>query len=165
MEFDTEIELAHEASQEVDFDLSALLASDGRVEQDDMFDLNNLLNESLNRKKEMGEVKAARRKLASGGADGEEEKEALAELIRSWELRREWTPVANTIMFEVQHCTHCGAEHKHLTGLFQRQEHRTSKISRWVRAAEDVALPKTQKDNVSYIAICADCCEALGWGA
>lgn len=164
MEFDSEITLQHADTPSDDFDLNSLMASDGKVELDDMFDLNKLLNESLSAKSDQQKVKAARRKLASGAAEAEE-REALAELVRSWELRREWKPVANTIMFEVQHCTHCGTEHKHLVGFFQQQEHRTSKISRWLKAAEDVALPKNQKENTSYIAICAECCAAAGWGA
>ncbi len=158
----TTLPLSHESSEDIDFELNSLLASDNIAEQDDMFELNNLLHESLNRKKDEEKVKQARRRLAAGNATTADREEMTA-LVRAWELRREWLPVSNTIMFEVQHCTSCGHAHKHLIGFFQQQEHRTSKISRWLAAPVDLALPKNTKENASYITICSDCCGSLGW--
>jgi hypothetical protein len=168
MTYETSNSLIHdsEADLDTDFQLDSLLTSDGLVELDDMFDLTKLLNESLSAKKDAEAVKAARKRLNSSSIPlSATDREATEALVRSWEIKREWQPISNTIIFEVQNCTGCGTSHKHFIGIFQQQDHRSSKISRWIKSPEDVALPKNCKENETQVGICAGCCISRGWGA
>ena len=156
----TQIELSSNDNSTVELDSLLDTGTSGVV--DDLDELNQLLAESMSAKEDARKVKEARKALASKGTL-ESEREELKRLVAQWELKREWTPVANTIMFDVQHCTNCGTQHKHFTGLFQRQEHKVSKITRWIRSVEDSALPKEVKESTAYAGICSGCCSNLGW--
>jgi hypothetical protein len=126
------------------------------------FDLNKLLCDSLRAKDDAKRVTEARKRLAAGGLDTAE-RDATRALVAKWEIEREWNATSNTMMLEVQHCAHCGSQHKHFVGLFQQQEHKTSKISRWVKASLDPKLGKNVKENVSHTGICATCAPLQGW--
>lgn len=129
---------------------------------DSMFDLNALMRESMRAGDDAKRVKEARKRLAAGGLDTAE-RDSTRALVADWEIKREWNATSNTMMLEVQHCAHCGSQHKHFVGLFQQQEHKTSKISRWVKASLDPELGKNVKENVSHVGICATCAPLQGW--
>lgn len=146
-------------------ELDLLLSSSQQpVEIDDFAGLDKLLRESLHAGEEAKRVKAARRALAEGGIT-KAEREANAALVQAWELKREWTPIAYTIMFNTQQCSHCGSEHRHFVGIFQQQEHKTSKIARWVpTGAHTHDLPKNRKENIENVGVCCGCAQRV-WGA
>lgn len=121
---------------------------------DDSFDFfNDLLQESLEIATEAQRVVRARQRLRMGIVDTAAQDR---ELVATWEVKREWTAVANTAMFAVQQCS-CGRAHKHFTGTFQRQEHRNTKVTRWVQAMFDPKLPSELKDTVEAVEVCAVC--------
>lgn len=153
-----------ETSVHFNSDLEALLidAPTAPAGNDDMRELNALLFESLNAKKDALRVREARKTLANGGMSPAD-RDATAAMVKEWELKREWTPRSNTMILDVQHCTNCGKKHSHFLGLFQGQEHKTSKITRWVSAAPVVGLPKVLKEQVNHVAICIGCAPAQGW--
>jgi len=132
------------------------------AQSDDMFDLEKLLNESLSRKADEKRIKEARRSLSQGGITPAE-RQAMREMVQDWELKREWNPKFNTLMLDVLECTHCGSKHKHFVGTFQQQEHKTSKVTRWVTSGVVCQLPKNLKENVTHVGICSDCADMQGW--
>lgn len=146
-----------------DFNLNDLLdTDDGCKASDDICDLDKLLNESMSAKADAKKIQEARKRLASKGLILAE-RELLIAIVRGWERKREWTPSANVLMFDVQYCTACGGVHKHFQGFFQQQEHKTSKISRWIQAEIEVELPKALKETIVQVGICSACCTEKGW--
>lgn len=142
--------------------LTDLLATGTSGVVDDFDDLDQLLKESLSSKSDAKRVQSARRALASKSAT-DSEREELSKLVAEWELKREWTPVSNTIMFEAQRCCNCGSAHEHFIGFFQRQEHKVSKITRWVKAVHNDSLGKEVKISESPVGICSNCRSSRGW--
>lgn len=115
-------------------------------------------------KTEAASVRAARKTLASSASQlNTTDRDLLKAIVASWEITREWTATANTAMFDVQQCN-CGSHHSHFTGFFQQQEHRHSKISRWIQAPSSSDLPKNRKENCTDVGICGDCAATQGWG-
>lgn len=106
-------------------------------------------------------VKALRKAIAEGKASAEELKENL-EIVRRWEIKREWVAVANVALFSTQHCS-CGAEHSHFQGFFQEQKHRHTACTRWIPAPLDQLLPKTVKHDTVAVGVCTQCASAHGW--
>jgi len=166
-EFDTPATLNAMGSTEITVELEELLETPETTtpssDLDDMFDLEKLLNESMSRKSDEKRIKEARRSLGNGGITPAE-RLALQEMVKEWELKREWTPVFDTLMFDVQECTYCGSKHSHFTGAFQQQEHKKSKITRWVASGVRCNLPKNRKENITHVSICSDCADLQGWG-
>ena len=130
---------------------------------DDGFgELDALLKESVASKAEAVRVKEQRKLLASGRLTGESRLHTET-LIRSWELKKEWIPVAAVQMFSAQQCSHCGGVHHHFLGIYQRQLSKLSKVSRWIKS-DDVAnrgLPQETKCEESFAPVCADCSSAF----
>lgn len=156
-------QLAHLQGPDVD-PLDALL-SDGTDGSEDNFSLEGLLKESLQAKRDAESVKVARALLAKGGIDPESRK-SMTESIRSWEVKREWLAVASVAMFYRQFCAQCDLYHVTFAGYYQRQEHRTTKVQRWVQATKDlrtVPLPKECKYEDSICELCEDCAGKAGY--
>jgi hypothetical protein len=128
------------------------------------FSLDALLTESMESKQQRENIKASRRRISSGLSNAKE-KEELQAAIRAYELKREWRACANVAMFSVQCCLSCTKSQPHFLGYFQRQEHRTSKISRWIRGdqAPIMELPKEVKENAEFVSTCMDCVTSSGW--
>lgn len=126
------------------------------------FCLDTLLSDSLLAVAKDQTVKDARKKLTKGGMD-ELERAYIEAIVHKWELERLWDMQASVMLFEVQHCTNCGAKHHHFAGYFQRQSHKTSKIMRWQKIdASQVAassLPKERKEDVVAVTACHSCCD------
>jgi hypothetical protein len=128
------------------------------------FDLDSLLDESIKLRAEAGNIKGAREALAKGGMSAAE-RDAVQATVRAWELRREWTPVASTLLFSRQMCQTCKSFHTHTLGYFQKQQHRTTGIMRWIAAIKpiDKSLPREAKYEDSLVAICHECADLEDW--
>src|SRR5260370_30414801 len=128
------------------------------------FDLDALLSESMKAKKDALAVKEARKLLSDKSIPSETKREIEA-TVRAWELQREWTPVAATVMIDEQCCSHCNSTHEHYAGLFQKQRHRTSKIERWIKSdpVANKGLPQEVKFTEEYVPMCSDCMSEFGW--
>lgn len=129
-------------------------------------DLESLLTESVKLQSEAQKYKDQRRTLSKSWLTAEERK-AIEASVRSYELRREWFPQANTAMFTVQRCSSCSSLHHHFVGFFQRQEHRSKLASRWVKADMSLidSLPRERKENVEEVSTCITCCLNSLWGS
>lgn len=141
-------------------DLSADLA----LTSASSFSLDDLLAESMAEKRKADDVKVARVSVAKGGLS-QADKDALTASIRSWEAKREWLPQAAVVMFARQQCLGCGQFHTQFLGWFQRQQHRTSKIERWIPSIKphDDKLLRESKYQDSHAEMCEDCAEHLGF--
>lgn len=130
----------------------------------DGFDLDALMEESMDQINASAAVKLGRKKLKDTRISNKERIE-IEETIRKWELAREWKPAATAAMFQTQYCNHCGSIHSVFAGIFQRQVHRSSKIVRWVltSAAVDEALPKEVKHSDKTTVMCVSCVQGMGF--
>jgi hypothetical protein len=127
--------------------------------EEEEFSLDSLLDESMQEVAKAKSAKAAKKALSKGLASVEETA-ALKKIVANWEIGRLWLPRATVVMFDVQRCTSCGLRHSHFVGFFQRQEHRSSNVMRWVRAAEapmQASLPEEVKENEHLTEVCAGC--------
>jgi len=129
-------------------------------------DLDALLTESVEIRAAQQNLKTARKAVALTSATPEE-RAAIESKIREWEAKSEWKPAAVVAMFTKQECTCCGSIHSTFAGIFQRQEHRTNTLSRWVRekTPSHLNLPREQKHNVEHTAFCVLCADAAGFPA
>lgn len=159
-------QLAHLTGPDVDPLDSLLSESMGTgLSAPEEFSLEGLLKESLQSKRDAESVKTARALLARGGVDPESRKN-MTDSIRAWEVKREWTAVASVAMFHRQFCGECDLYHVTFAGYYQRQEHRTTKIQRWVQATKDlrsVPLPKECKYEDSICELCEECAGKAGY--
>lgn len=127
-------------------------------------DLDALLTESVEIRTAQQNLKAARKAVAVSGQSAEE-RAATEQKIREWEAKSEWKAAAIVAMFTEQHCTCCSSVHSVFTGIFQRQEHRINKASRWVRekTPAHLNLPKEQKITAENTPFCLLCAERNGY--
>ena len=132
----------------------------------DSLDLDALLIESVEIRDAKQNLKTAR-KAAAVTTASTEERHAIEEKIREWEAKTEWRAVAVVAMFTEQHCSCCFRIHTVFAGIFQRQEHRVNKASRWVRekTPAHLNLPKEQKANSEHAPFCHVCAEGQGFAA
>lgn len=126
--------------------------------------LDDLLADSMQQKKDAEAVKLARSLLAKGGVPAESRKR-MEEQIRSHEMKVQWTAKAAVAMFDRQWCAECGLCHIHFLGFFQRQEHKTSKIARWLKSPKEQmgALPKETKYEDTEVETCEECALLAGY--
>lgn len=172
MEYDEAVHLTIEADNEIgmeelEIDLmldKGLSAIEPDSASDPLADLDSMIAEGLGAKQKAREIKLARKKLAVGGITTAE-RDLYKQLVEEWELKREWTPAASVIMFDTQWCTNCGTSHRHFIGFYQRQDHKTSKISRWIASPmrDSLQLPREVKEITETIPVCSSCCAAAGW--
>jgi hypothetical protein len=135
------------------------------------FDLDGLLAESMAERSLAELVKENRKRLAGGKVLDSAERAAIQQQIRDWEARREWQPVADIVMFSRQMCQNCGAYHHNFLGYYQQQQHRTSKIERWIKSTKpvieglgkEIPLPRDSKYEDSIVDLCHKCGDQLGW--
>lgn len=136
---------------------------------DDDFDLDALLAESMQAKAKAADVKASRKLLGSKEAAAKlsaAERAAMQSKISEWEVKREWLPVADTAIFEVRHCTHCASTTSLFLGVFQHQTHRHMKYSdRWIasNASANAGLPKEVKLQEAFVGMCSGCASEFGY--
>ena len=125
--------------------------------------LDALLGESLEVAAASKALKENRKKLSDGRLNAEEKQEIAAK-IREWEATSEWKPAAVAVMFMTQACS-CGGRHTFFQGVFQRQEHRSTKVMRWIKAETPahLNLPKEQKHTTEAVGLCVDCVDAAGF--
>ena len=105
-------------------------------------------------------LKDARKALKDKTPMPSAEYEQMLADIRRIEVAREWLPVADVAMFQIQHCTACDNYAALFTGLFQRQKNRHMRdADRWVTATESQnrGLPKEIKNNKVEISMCSFC--------
>ena len=129
-------------------------------------DLDSLLADSMTNISKKAEVTRARKALHRGNVIGEE-RAKLQAIVAKWELEKEWNVVGADALFEVQQCK-CGNVQHHFLGFFQKQEHRTSKITRWLAAVDGVRtledLTKGIKEELFEVPVCIKCAVKQGWG-
>lgn len=129
-----------------------------------LFDLDDLLADSMKQKSDAENAKAARALLAKGGVNAETRKRMEAE-IAAHEMKVLWTAQAAVAMFHRQWCDKCDLVHVHFAGFFQRQAHKTSKIQRWIASNEQQmgSLPKETKYEDIIVATCEECAALAGF--
>lgn len=148
-------------TSELDNFFNELLA-EGEAESDDSF-LDDLLAESVQAVEGKAKLKLNRKKLQDTRLTGVKRAELEAD-TRFWELAREWRAVANVVIFNTQYCTCCGSQHSTMSGFFQRQNHRQSKISRWQAVSKmDDSLARESKHTETEVEVCVDCASACAW--
>ena len=138
-----------------DSPLDALLAeaTDIKAKSRGAGTLDDLLGEAMSIRTEAEEARVLRKALYSGMIP-KEEKAATEAKIRQWELKREWVPAADVVMFTVQTCKHCGTSHSHFQGYFVRQQHKESNVSRWLAGPKphgSSLLLKERKNEVETV--------------
>jgi len=140
------------------------LSSDLAITAANDFSLDDLLAESMTEKRKADEVKAGRVAIAKGGIS-KADSDAIQASIRSWEAKREWIPKAAVVMFSRQQCLSCGSYHTQFLGWYQRQQHRSSSIQRWIASIKptDSKLLRESKYKDSHTEMCEDCAEAIGF--
>lgn len=145
-------------------DLLEDLNSDLALTSSSSLSLDDLLAESMAEKTAADNVRAARQVVAKGGLSAQE-KEAMTASIRSWEARREWNPAAAVVIFSRQQCTCCGEFSCQFMGFFQRQQHRQTRVDRWIASVmpRDEKLPRESKYQDSQVELCENCAEHLGF--
>ena len=127
--------------------------------------LDDLMSESIVERKSREDVKAARALLAGSTKLSLEERNAIQQSVRSFELKREWIPQASVVMFARQQCQSCGDFHKTFLGFFQRQTHKHTKIDRWIASTRptDTFLSRESKYQDSHCELCENCAEVMGF--
>lgn len=131
------------------------------------FDLESLLVESLEEAETSAAVKAGRKRLIDRRITPKERTQ-IESVIKAWELTKEWRPAAAVHVFNTQRCGYCCSENSTYAGLFQRQIHRSSAITRWVTypngSGNSDGLPRENKRSVTESPVCIECCEEQGFG-
>lgn len=142
--------------------LDALMIESATLEHENM-SLEGLLAESLEAQAEAALAKEIRKKQARGNLS-KEEQDANNALLRQWEMKREWTAVANVLVFDRQLCSHCGTYHNVLAGFYEKHDHRNIlTASRMVKVkAFEKALAKEVKYNDETVSICHTCADIQG---
>jgi sulfur relay (sulfurtransferase) complex TusBCD TusD component (DsrE family) len=131
---------------------------------DDFLSLDDLLSEATADLASAERAKAAKKLLATqSGTMSKSRKASLQGEVAQYETKRNWTPVANVAMFDVQVCKYCSARHRHFMGILQEQTHNTSKVTRWVQVTKAENLPQTTKENLFPVEMCGSCCSTKGW--
>jgi hypothetical protein len=131
---------------------------------DDFLSLDDLLAEATADLASAERAKAAKKLLATqSGTMSKSRKASLQSEVAQYETKRNWTPVANVAMFDVQVCNYCSARHRHFMGILQEQTHNTSKVTRWVQVTKAENLPQTVKENLFPVEMCGSCCSTKGW--
>lgn len=130
----------------------------------DLFTLDELLQESMAAHSEKAKYKQLRKDLAEGKIS-QEHRSANEALLREWEERREWVKAADVIGFERSRCTSCGQFHTIFMGYFERQDHKLSKsCSRRIAVTKlSGALPKEVFYLDHDVPLCEDCADILGF--
>jgi len=152
-----------ETSLETDFDeLESIINPKPTRDSDsgDFDDLEALLGEALADKKQIEQVKAARAKAKGGfGLSA-----ADLERIKSWELVKEWLPVANVALFHRYTCN-CGFHVTLFEGLMLEQRHRSdSRANRWTSQDEEQSgLPMKTAIRKSDVLMCQRCAAGNGY--
>lgn len=129
--------------------------------QDDGFDeLEELLGEAMIEKAAHDKIKAAKARVRGGFGISE----ADAERIRQWDLKREWTSVANVCLFRRYECS-CGAHYTVFEGMMLEQNHRTDKTGhRWMKQEGSVAnLPNSSAIRKTPTPMCQRCANSKGF--
>lgn len=129
-----------------------------------LFDLDDLLADSMQQRKDADAVKLSRSLLSKSGLDPEARKRMEAQ-VREHEMKVQWSAVAAVGMFSRQWCAECGLCHIQFIGYFQRQTHKTSKIVRWLKSTKQQmdGLPKEAKYEDHEVETCEECAGAAGY--
>jgi hypothetical protein len=135
---------------------------------DDLANLNSLLAESLAQVEESRQVRATRKALHENRQNlTVEQKQALRLQIALHELKHEWTAEAEVVSFRIQECSCCRSQSSIFEGFFQRQSHRSSKISRWVAQTnaplDGSTLQREVKLEREEVPVCIACIQNLGY--
>ena len=124
----------------------------------DFADLDAFLRESMAAKAQQEAVRESRKRLAKGGLSKEEHAE-LDALIRAWDLKKDWRPVAVAAVFNTQKCLTCGNEHPMFQGFYQKQISTSRQIERWVEVppSANQGLPREVKETLETTDWCMGC--------
>jgi hypothetical protein len=136
-----------------------------------VLDLDDLLAESMNLKRESGKGKSLRDELRK--AQNEADRKAIEQKIRAWEDAYEWDNKAHCVFFERVQCS-CGSLNSVFAGYFYHQTHKhQSGTQRWVKT-EDTgkrqvdpsvrdSLPKQVLYKTAQIPTCEFCAHLQGF--
>ena len=131
------------------------------------FSLEGLLSEAMQDVNEAKRMKEARQKMLRGGMSPAQKLQLEQDLIK-YELIKMWDVQAYSALFHTQLCQCCGSRNRHFLGYFQRQQHRSSMIDRWVIAGiEHLSAhkyPKEVKETLEVLPTCHTCAVVDGWG-
>lgn len=151
-----------QASQELELDELLAESKVAASSASGLEDLDALLGESMALKEEEAHVKWLRERTKKGGLTAEQAREDEAR-IRAWEAKREWKVTANVGVFELHECS-CGNTTSVWAGLMHAREHRTMKVTGYVRATEQIAsLPNLVAAQIVKVDCCPACAGMKGW--
>lgn len=128
-----------------------------------ILDLDDLLAESMELKRESGKGKSLRDELRK--AQTEADRKALEAKIREWEDTYEWTNKAHCVFFERVQCS-CGSLNSVFAGYFYHQAHKhLPATQRWVKTEDtgkrqlDPSLRDKLPKQVLYKTVAIPTCE------
>lgn len=129
--------------------------------------LDDLLADAMRAADEQKKVSQARERLKKNKVKASDREETEA-LIRSWEARNLWKPMANVALFEYVTCTCCQQFNTNFLRMMQKQVHRNNpQITRLIAMGEgqemDAALPKLVARQVTEVDICEYCAADAGF--
>ena len=130
------------------------------------FSFDSLLSEAKALKADTDRLKECRKAIKENKPMASGEYTQLLSDIKRIEAAREWLPVADVAMFQIQHCQACDNYAPLFTGLFQQQRHRHLRGShRWLAAtaSENRGLPKKIKTTQREVPFCHFCVEDFGY--
>lgn len=139
-------------------------------------DLDDLLAESMDLAKQKKQIKQSQKAGAKGkpqvepktpGWLNKDEMEAHAADVARIKARTEgWKATDAVLLCYAQICTHCGAEHKTIEGIFVRKFNEKLRINSLIKPGgviEYANLPRQVEIRTSQVSMCADCYPQQGW--
>jgi hypothetical protein len=142
---------------------------------DNDFDLDGLLEESVDlqkrAKQEKASLKAGQKgrpqEKQAGSWMNKQEIEAHVAAVQIMRAKSEgWVKLAGVLLIHAQICSHCGSEHQHVEGIFLKRTNPKLRLTNLVKpdGMVDIAgLPKEIEIRTFSAPICSNCCDSQGW--
>lgn len=142
----------------------------------DGFDLDALLEESVDLSKKERQMKASRKAGAKGMPQikpqaawmtGPEMEQHYKDVAKIKQNSEGWVDLAAVLLIHSQVCTTCYAEHQRFEGVFVKKEHKRLKAVNYLipkAVLEYAHLPREIEIRLSRTHICPACRDTQGWG-
>lgn len=141
-------------------------------------DLDDLLSESMDLAKQRKQLRQNQKAAVRGKPQTEpvktpgwlnkEEMEAHAADIARIKAKTDgWKSLDAVLLCYAQICSHCGAEHRTIEGIFVRKYSEKLRVTTLVKPGgviDYAHLPKEVEVRTSPVSMCADCYPEQGWG-
>jgi hypothetical protein len=140
------------------------------------FDLDNLLEESIDIQKKQREMKSSQKAGKKGAVlpktaawmTGPEVAQHYADVEKIKARAEGWKDIAAVLLIHSQICTTCHSEHQRVEGVFIKKEHLRLRALNYIapKALLDWAnLPREVEVRPQYSHICPACYQSQGWDA